>query len=230
MIASKIMKRLDILHVPYTVIWQNGKPYSVCEDFVTTDTELISAWRMIQLRPKANHENGYLHFVNICKEAGVPDVTASLDRMIVLDYLIANEDRHMNNFGLLRDADTLEWIDFAPIFDSGTSLGYNTATPHLASYDATCKPFKKLHGEQLKLVSSFDWINFAKLDGLQEEIEAILSDERVQECIDTERRKAIITGIMKRIDQLRKIAFSYAKPELNDSKNDVTDDRAEKYC
>ncbi len=41
--------------------------------------------------------------------------------MIVLDYIIANEDRHLNNFGLLRNAETLEWYGFAPIYDSGSS-------------------------------------------------------------------------------------------------------------
>ncbi len=34
--------------------------------------------------------------------------------MIVLDYLIANEDRHLNNFGVIRNAETLEWLGFAP--------------------------------------------------------------------------------------------------------------------
>ena len=56
-IASRIMDRLGIDHVPYSVTWINDEPYSVCEDFVTKDTELISAWQIMQLRTKANHEN-----------------------------------------------------------------------------------------------------------------------------------------------------------------------------
>lgn len=185
--------------MPYTVLWEGGKPYSVCEDFVTTETKLVSAWRMTQLRPKVNHENTYLHFVNICKEQGVPDVTAALDRMLVLDHLIANEDRHLNNFGLLRNVDTLEWIGFTLIFDSGTSLGHNTATAQQGSYDAVCKPFKKTNGDQLKLVSDYSWIDFAKLDGIEDEIQELLSDERLQELIDEERKNVIITGITNRI-------------------------------
>ena len=42
-IATGIMKRLEIRHIPYTVMWNQGAPYSVCEDFVTADTELIPA-------------------------------------------------------------------------------------------------------------------------------------------------------------------------------------------
>lgn len=126
-------------------------------------------------------------------------MTAALDRMLVLDYLIANEDRQLNNFGLLRNVDRLEWIGFAPIFDSGTSLGHNTATAKLGSYDAVCKPFKKTHGDQLKLVSDYSWIDFAKLDGIEDEIQELMSDERLQELIDEERKNVIITGITNRI-------------------------------
>lgn len=39
--------------------------------------------------------------------------------MIVLDYLIVNEDRHQNNFGVVRNAETLEYLGAAPIYDSG---------------------------------------------------------------------------------------------------------------
>ena len=76
--------------------------------------------------------------------------------MIVLDYIIANEDRHFNNFGLLRDPETLEWLGAAPIYDSGTSLWYDTPTKAIPHSDVESKPFKRKHGEQLKLVSSFD--------------------------------------------------------------------------
>ena len=42
--------------------------------------------------------------------------------MFILDYLLLNEDRHLNNFGIIRDVNTLKWIDLAPIFDNGQSL------------------------------------------------------------------------------------------------------------
>ena len=37
-------------------------------------------------------------------------------------FLIMNEDRHLNNFGIIRDVNTLKWLDAAPIFDNGQSL------------------------------------------------------------------------------------------------------------
>lgn len=184
---------------------------------------------MVQLRPKANHENVYMHFVNICVESGVPDIIASLDRMIVLDYIIANEDRHMNNFGLLRNAQTLEWIGFAPIFDSGTSLGYNTATQNLLVYEPICKPFKKSHHEQLSLVSDYSWIDFASLDGIEDEIHELLLGENVEKYIDEQRRNAIITGLSERIENLKKIAKTHWQKNFNSLENDVLEDIATEY-
>ena len=42
--------------------------------------------------------------------------------MFILDYIMLNEDRHLNNFGIIRDVQTLNWIGTAPIFDTGESL------------------------------------------------------------------------------------------------------------
>ena len=57
-IASGIMERLGLPHVPYTVIWSKGAPYSVCEDFVTENTELIPAWRLLQAKKQNNSTSG----------------------------------------------------------------------------------------------------------------------------------------------------------------------------
>lgn len=228
-IASRIMDRLGIDHVPYSVTWINDEPYSVCEDFVTKDTELISAWRIMQLRPKANHENEYLHFVNICKELGI-DIVPALDRMIVLDYIIANEDRHFNNFGLLRDANTLEWLGAAPIFDSGTSLWYNRLTSRLLSRDVGCKPFKKTHGEQLKLVSSFGWFDISKLDGIEDEIMDVLCDEKAAQYIEAERAKAIAAEVRNRINTVESMAMNHVQDyDISSTEGDIDEDTAESY-
>ena len=228
-IASKIMNRLGIDHVPYSVTWINDEPYSVCENFVTKDTELISAWRVLQLRTKANHENEYLHYVNICRELGI-DIVSSLDKMIVLDYIIANEDRHFNNFGLLRDANTLEWLGAAPIFDSGTSLWYDRLTSRISINGVNCKPFKKTHGEQLKLVSSLEWFDASKLDGIEDEILEVFSGDKVAQYIDTERAKTIAAEVRNRIEAVESMAMSHIQSyDISSTEGDVEEDVAESY-
>ena len=227
-IATIIMNKLGIEHVQYTVTWIDDKPYSVCEDFVTKDTELIGAWRVLQLRPKANHENEYLHYVSLCKELGV-DIVPALDRMIVLDYIIANEDRHFNNFGLLRDANTLEWIGAAPIFDSGTSLWYNKSASRFISSDIICKPFKKTHGEQLRLVSSFDWLDISKLNNIEDEILNVLCKDKAVRYVEAERAKAIAAEVRKRIDALDVIAANHSSYDVSSTNGDVEDNTAASY-
>ena len=227
-IANIIMNKLGIEHVQYTVTWIDDKPYSVCEDFVTKDTELIGAWRVLQLRPKANHENEYLHYVSLCKELGV-DIVPALDRMIVLDYIIANEDRHFNNFGLLRDANTLEWIGAAPIFDSGTSLWYNKSASRFISSDIICKPFKKTHGEQLRLVSSFDWLDISKLNNIEDEILNVLCEDKAVRYVEAERAKAIAAEVRKRIDALESIAAGHVPHAPSSDVGDADDVTAARY-
>lgn len=100
-------------------------PYCLCENFVKPETELVPAWLIMQTRKRKNETSAWQHFVNCCNELGIPGTVEFLDRMIVLDYIIANEDRHYNNFGALRNAETLEWLGFAPIYDSGSSLGFD---------------------------------------------------------------------------------------------------------
>ncbi len=206
-IATEIMKRLGIGHIPYTVVWNDGFPYSVCRDFVTADTELVAAWRIMQICKKDNSTSVYQHFIKCCEQLGAPDVTEALDRMLVLDYIIANEDRHFNNFGLLRKADTLEWLGMAPIYDSGSALGYDKTTGQIRSgRNVVCKPFKKDHEEQLKLVTTFDWICFDRLADMREVIVGLLSAEPAEEFLEPERIVAIADGVMRRIEDLKKIA------------------------
>ena len=119
------------------------EPHSVCEDLVTAGTELIPAWRILKTQKKNNSVSVYQHFVHCCETLGICGTVPFLDRMMVLDYVIANEDRHFNNFGVLRDAETLEWIGFAPIFDSSSSLGFDKTAAQMASENnVICKPFK----------------------------------------------------------------------------------------
>ena len=208
-IASEIMRRLNIPHVLYTVTWEKGAPYSVCEDFISENTELVPAWQIIQTKKQPNSKSLYQHFVDCADALGIPNVREFLDRMIVLDYIIANEDRHLNNFGAIRNAETLEWLGMAPIYDSGSSLGYDKSVPIMRDgSDILCKPFKKHHEEQLKLVSSFDWIDFPALSGVAGMITEILSDENAKEYMEENRIRVIAELTERRIKDLERLAAS----------------------
>lgn len=199
-LASRIMERLGIPHVKYSLLQEGDYPYSLCEDFITSETELISAWHIMQTRKKENHVSVYQHYLDCCEALGIPDVQASLDKMIVLDYLILNEDRHMNNFGVIRNADTLEYIGAAPVYDSGTSLWFDKPTALIhGKTKVSCKPFKTTHEEQLKLVHDFSWLDLNALHDITDEWRQIVNGSLF---IDQARCEAICTGLKQRVQML----------------------------
>ena len=224
-IASKIMERLDIPHVKYSLIMEEEYPYSICEDFITPQTELISAWYVMQTEKKPNHISVYQHYVNCCEKLGIPKIKESLDKMMVVDYLIANEDRHQNNFGVIRNAESLNFIGAAPLFDSGTSLWFDKPTPMIGrTAKLQCKPFKNTHEEQIKLVSSFEWLDISKLNGIEEEFRELVRDSIF---IDNIRCDAICKAMKERVNSLKKVIDNSGNKEyysVADVKGDVRKD------
>ena len=224
-IASKIMERLDVPHVKYSLIMEEEYPYSICEDFITPQTELISAWYVMQTEKKPNHISVYQHYVNCCEKLGIPKIKESLDQMMVVDYLIANEDRHQNNFGVIRDVKKLNFIGAAPLFDSGTSLWFDKPTPMIGrTAKLQCKPFKNTHEEQIKLVSSFEWLDISKLNGIEEEFRELVRDSIF---IDNIRCDAICKAMKERVNSLKKVIDNSGNKEyysVADVKGDVKKD------
>jgi hypothetical protein len=199
-IASALMRRLNVDHITYTLSFDNGQPYSLCENFVTPETELIPAWHVLRTRKQPNNVSVFNHFINCCDELGAPDVKSALNKMLTVDYIISNEDRHFHNFGLIRDPDTLEWLGLAPIYDSGTSLWHNTLR---VGSPVECKPFRKNHIEQIALVDDFTWFDTKPTAGLDNEIINILFQSTE---IDEKRREAIATAMMVRCEHIEKLA------------------------
>lgn len=208
-LASRIMDRLDIPHVSYSLLLEEDYPYSVCEDFITPDTELISAWNIMKTAKKPNHVSVYRHYLDCCSRLGIGGAKDAVNRMLALDYLIVNEDRHLKNFGVVRRADTLEYIGAAPIYDSGTSLWFDRPLPMIhARAKAVCKPFKNSHDEQIRLVTDFSWLDFSALKGIDEELREIVKGSLF---IDEARREALCQGLMDRLGMLEEAALLSTK-------------------
>ena len=93
----------------------------------------------------------------------------------------------------------------------------------------TCKPFKKHHEEQLKLVSSFDWVDFAKLSDVQEIITSILSDENATDYMDETRIRVIAELTERRIRNIESLAMSHTRVQSITTEDDVEEDIAEDY-
>ncbi len=228
-LAGRICGRLGIPHVTYTLMTNpdaeemGGYPYSMCGDFITPDTELVTAWYIMRTEKKPNHVSVHRHYLDCCGKLGVPGIREAVDRMIVLDYLIVNEDRHQNNFGVIRRADTLEYVSAAPIYDSGTSLWFDKPAGMIhAGVKAACKPFKGSHEEQIKLVTDFAWLDFSALTGIDEELREIVKGSLF---VDETRCSALCKALKGRVRMLQEAALSARHTVFFDStKSDVMRD------
>jgi hypothetical protein len=196
--ASAIMRKLDISHITYTLTFERGEPYSLCENFLTPDTELVTAWSVYNAYRIDNDDSELTHLLRCCDRLEIPGVREAIDRMLTVDYIIANRDRHYGNFGFIRDVNTLKWRGFAPIFDSGTSLWNNTA---FVGRGTASKPFRESHEEQIKLVNDLSWYDIGALDGIKEECEEILSLSRA-DGMTAERAEKIAAAVEKRCESI----------------------------
>ena len=192
-VACTIMKRLGIDHIPYTLTFEGDTPYSLCETFITPETELIPAWRIIEARKRDNQDNALTHLLRCAEDLGIPNIEPALEKMLVLDYIIANTDRHYNNFGFIRNVETLKWQGLAPIYDSGTSLWHDT---HAGSNPCKSKPFRGMHDDQIKLVRNFSWFDASGLTGIGDECKGVFAQSK---HLDESRQNALARAIENRI-------------------------------
>lgn len=161
-IATDIMNLLNIPHIPYEITVVKNKVYSWCETFVDAKTELIPAVDIVKHTPQIEGDTRLTHLLRGCDILGmdVYEVKLALDKMIVIDFLIGNYDRHWRNFGFIRNAETLEWLGFAPIFDSGASLWQ--FHDEISMDNVKSMTFKTTLVEQLELLTDLSW--YEKID------------------------------------------------------------------
>jgi hypothetical protein len=205
-IATSLHKRLNrAAYVPYRLIWEGNFSYSVCPNLVTPDTELVSAYSIFKSRKRLNHHSFYEHFLLCCEQLGIPGMKEFLDYLLVFDYLIANTDRHFNNFGCVRNVKTLQWQGPAPVYDSGTSLWHDQVSRAiLPENDLPCQPFKATHNQQIVLAGSLEWVDFSALRDLDEEFRILLISSSY---IDETRTDALCAGLKGRVRRLEELAL-----------------------
>lgn len=101
------------------------------ENFVTQDLEYVSAYAIMTAEKRNTSTSRFEHLINVAGEFGIDkeQFRQDLEYQILADYILSNRDRHMNNIGVLRDADTLEFVRMAPIYDTGKSMFVHMIVP-----------------------------------------------------------------------------------------------------
>lgn len=189
-LATLTLRKLDkfIPYVRYDLCVNGLRICSKCRNFVNEHTEFIPAQSIYNLHPRSVHKSQYEHFLLQCYLYGVEKPDDFTDKMLFVDAIIGNTDRHMGNFGFLRDVDTNTLVGFAPLFDFGSAF---------REYYPNRTEKARLFGEQLPRI----YQKFGNLPVLQE----LKNTDDLFRIIDmypdltANEKKSIKEGIEKRV-------------------------------
>ena len=203
LIATKLYERIlnEDEYVKYNVIFDNDKALSICKNFITKETELIPAWKINEYYEFTEDENKYEHYIRCLNNLKIKDANVLVDKMIVCDFILANKDRHFNNFGAIRNVETLEFERIAPIFDNGCSLWFDENDMYVGEFFLT-KPFEEYEKTQLSLVKNVSWLDINKLDGFALEVREILKSNKL---LSKDRIDKITEQIKLRIEFVKEL-------------------------
>lgn len=203
-LASMISSRLGFNHVTYILEVIKDKVVSKCECFINENTELVSAYQI--LYNNCDKDNAYETYINLLEKHGIKDARSSLEDMFILDYIMLNEDRHLNNFGIIRDVQTLNWIGTAPIFDTGESLNIIDYSDEEVIINGDGRFFYNVSNfdnilDNIKDLKKYD---LNKLDGICEEFDELLHKYQHITKMTDRRINKICTLLFSRINKLKK--------------------------
>jgi len=196
-IAGKIMELIGLPYCKYTIEIKNNIPRSVCKNFLGKDKELIHAGCIDSREYKKG--DMYHTFLAMCKKNTITNFEDNLHKMLLVDYIIGNVDRHYSNFGFIRDCATLQYEGLAPVYDSGNSLWYNVHENEIRTVEnIKSRPFNANHHEQIKKVNN-SYINMGILKNVPDIVNDVLKENTY---INTVRREKIVKGVQWRLVNL----------------------------
>lgn len=122
-LSSFMLKHVNFIpFVEYTLYVYGYRMCSKCKGFVTKDTEFIPFKQLYDYEPRKENETPYDHVLRACDAFEIIGAKEYIDKMILADILIGNKDRHLGNFGVLRNANTAKIEGFSPLFDFGSAF------------------------------------------------------------------------------------------------------------
>lgn len=164
-------------YVEYRLVHRAGRTCSACPTFATADTEFVPAHDVVVAAGISEGRDLYRSYAAFCERLGISDVRTSLAKMIVFDHVMANFDRHLGNFGLMRTVETLDGWLIAPLFDNGAGF-FSRATLaelRLPRFTWVANPFEEYPSQQLARVENMSWYDPAMLAGFPDEVREALA-------------------------------------------------------
>jgi hypothetical protein len=211
-IASVIMDRLAIDHVHYDLLKHNNKMYSTCKCMADRSHEFINAHFVYNHKPDTVSHGKYEDYIRTLETNGITGARESIDKMICLDFLIANNDRHHGNFGIIRNADTLKWIKAAPIFDNGTSMWAGKHESLIRLDKTENRSFGNTNEEIIQNIRNSSWFNQSALLDIGSLYHDLLSTNAF---ISPAKRTALMTALDKRVSLFHDFTIKQQKVQTN---------------
>ena len=154
-----------------------------------------------------NNIEDYEEYIKVLENNGIKAARIKMENMYILDFLIMNEDRHLNNFGIIRDVNTLKWLDVAPIFDNGQSLNieyFDEEELHISGegrlfYEV--RPFDEI----IKVVKDIKRIDTRSLDGVVEWFDELLHQYQHLTGFSNTRINRLCMILNRQINKLKKL-------------------------
>lgn len=203
LLHSKLLGADDF--VPYTVMrTEHLGVVSCCKCFIQPNEEYVPFSLVIDSEGKRSGETVYDTVMRLCGNLGISHQRTErfLSKMIVCDSIMANTDRHLRNFGLIRNIDDLDWR-FAPLFDTGNSLWYDKDEDAIArgDHDFVSRPFHAVPIRQLLYVSDTEWFDPSALRDFPDAACEILAESDLARW----RLDYLREGIRERIEAVTSI-------------------------
>lgn len=143
-ISSQILCGVFPQVVSYDLTMYKGRLCSVCDLFTTENTGYIPFGRTVDT---SRHYTipGLLKYFEDYDGVHHTAFADAFRRMIVMDSLTFNADRHLNNFGFLIDNESMEIKDFAPVFDFNCSFLCSLTVEDLRDYRESLVKYELEH-------------------------------------------------------------------------------------
>lgn len=192
--ASLLLEAFGVAHVDYQIDLESRQ--SLCPCFVIANEEFVPAWYLVQSGKKSNHENWYSYLLRRLEELGLDDGEEFIRQMLLFDYIIANEDRHLNNFGVIRNSESLRITGFAPLFDNGYSFWCQSANEEIGQ-PVEVKPFHTDQKRQLAMIGDF------RLGTSLDSIAEIIAPVFQEYLADSLRAERIVKAVEERFREMQ---------------------------
>lgn len=209
LLASSFAEQIGLPYTDYILGIEDGKFICSSKCFTSENTEIIHAMDLLyefglpEIYKKTDYYYNYV--IDLFEKMGVQNVREFIDKMLSIDYVMCQTDRHYNNFGILRNIDTEACI-MAPLYDSGDACRNADLTQFMdVNSDVLGKPFgpngQVYQNEQFTNVKSRLFID-------EETVNKVVPsyiDNLNRIGVSEERQSKLVSSLLSRTEKMKGI-------------------------